>query len=132
MVKVKKQTTKTKINNLQKKLNSNIMTKLGTLKVKFNYQGVERPKTTATITNEAGDIIAQSSVKKSRDDKDDKVLGRFQAFRKAMNQAALKNTATKTQRSEAWESFKNTIKTPAFMNISNNIQPVVIQEQVAN
>jgi hypothetical protein len=91
------------------------MTNLGTLRVRFNYKGIERPKTTAIVTNANGDIIAKVSVKKSRGDKSNKVVGRFWAFKKAMNQAALENTATKQQRTEAWAAFKTSCKVPTFL-----------------
>lgn len=91
------------------------MTNLGTLRVTFNYEGIERPKTTAIVKNANGDVIATASVKKSREDKPNKIVGRFQAFRKAMNQAALRNTATKQQRTEAWNAFKTECKVPSFL-----------------
>lgn len=94
------------------------MTKLGSLRVKFSYKGAERVKTTAVITNESGDIIAHAYVKKSREDKADKVVGRFHAFRKAMNQAALRNTATKQQRTEAWGAFMTECKVPTFLTLT--------------
>ena len=103
------------------------MTNLGTIRVKFSYQGKERVKTTAVLTNTNGDKLAVASVKKSREDKPDKIVGRFQAFRKAMNQAALRGTATKQQRTEAWRNFARQCKVPTYLKEVLTVQQVPVQ-----
>lgn len=103
------------------------MTQLGNLNVKFSYSGKERVKTTVVITNSNHEIVASASVKRCREDENNKIVGRFQAFRKAMNQAALRNTATKQQRTEAWRNFATKCKVPTFLREALTVQTVPVQ-----
>jgi len=94
------------------------MTKLGEIQIAFRYKGSERQKTFITIKNSAGDVLVQTFVKRSVNDSYDKVLGRFYAFKKAMNQLVLRNMATREQRKEAWAAFKANVKSPKGLNLN--------------
>jgi hypothetical protein len=94
------------------------MTNLGAMKVAFSYKGNERKKTFVTIKNSAGEVLVKTSVKRAVDDVNDKLLGRFFGFKKAMNQLAIENLATKQQRAEAWRLFSGSVKLPKEVNLS--------------
>lgn len=98
------------------------MTKSGDLLISFGYKGKERPKTTCIIKNLTGDVLANVSVKKSVNDITDKKVGRFYAFRKAMTQLSINNSATKEQRRNAWQDFTNMVKLPPqFQNVKKSL-----------
>ena len=44
-----------------------------------------------------------------------------------MNQAALRNTATKQQRIEAWRNFATKCKVPTFLREALTVQTVPVQ-----
>lgn len=94
------------------------MTNLGAIRVAFRYKGIERQKTFITVQNSGGDVLLVTSVKRSVNDKHDKSLARFYAFRKAMHQLMLHQLATKEQRKEAWRLFRESINIPASVNLT--------------
>lgn len=96
------------------------MTKLGDIKIAFKYRGIERQKTYITIANPAGEVLVQTSVKRCAEDPHDKILARFQAFRKAMNQLVLRNAMTRQQRKTAWEEFTKNVKLPSRINLDHS------------
>jgi len=93
------------------------MTKLGEIQIAFAYKGDQRQKTFITVKNSAGEILVETSVKRAMGDAHDKVLGRFFAFKKAMNQLVLRNLATREQRTEAWMIFKKSVRLPKNLNL---------------
>lgn len=97
------------------------MTRLGTLNVKFGYnrEKADKPRTSVKIMNQSGNVLVETFVAKSKNDLDDKKVARFQAFRKGMNQLALRNLATKQQREEAWSNFIQSVKLPKSINLQN-------------
>ena len=86
------------------------MSKLGNVEVRFNYKGKERIKTTCIIKNASGEIIAEEFVKKSREDSNNKLIGRRNAFKKAMTQA--RNSLTRNERKTIWNDFVENINQP--------------------
>ena len=101
------------------------MTNLGEIRVAFSYKGNERQKTFITVKNINGDILIQSSVKRSVHDPHDKILARFFVFKKAMNQLVLRNLLTKAQRKEAWRLYKSTVRLPSKINLDSRIKQEV-------
>lgn len=93
------------------------MTKLGDIKIAFKYRGIERQKTYITVTDPAGEVLIVTSVKRCTEDPYDKLLGRFQAFKKAMYQLAIENLITREQRVSAWKSYKEMVKVPSKINL---------------
>jgi len=93
------------------------MTKLGQIKIAFKYRGIERQKTYIMVRNSAGEMILETSVKRCSEDEHDKLLARFQAFRKAMHQLMLHNLITRDQRKEAWADFIRNVKVPSKINL---------------
>jgi len=103
------------------------MTNLNTLKVKFRYRGNEKQKTFITITNAKNEPIIETSVKRCAEDVHDKALGRFFAFRKAMNQLAIRNIIPKEDRVQVWNAFRQNVKVPKSINFDK--KPVVKKVQ---
>ena len=93
------------------------MTKLGAIQIAFKYRGIERQKTSITVKNSQGDILLVTSVKRCAEDAHDKLLGRFQAFKKAMHQLAIENLITKQERIEAWAAYREMVKAPSKINL---------------
>lgn len=107
------------------------MTKLGEIKIAFKYRGNERQKTYITVMNSAGEVLIKTSVKRCIEDTHDKLLGRFQAFRKAMHQLMVENLITRQQRAEAWAAYKVAVKVPEKLNLDIAKRPKKLKAVVA-
>lgn len=93
------------------------MTKLGEIKIAFKYRGIERQKTFITVMSSNGEVLIKTSVKRCAEDMHDKMLGRFQAFRKAMHQLTIENLISREQRAQAWAAYKVAVKLPSKVNL---------------
>jgi hypothetical protein len=93
------------------------MTKLGEIKIAFKYRGIERQKTYIMVRDSAGEVLVETSVKRCSEDEHDKLLARFQAFRKAMHQLMIRQLITRQQRKEAWADFIKNVKLPSKINL---------------
>lgn len=107
------------------------MTKLGAIKIAFKYRGIERQKTFITITDPAGEILIKTSVKRCIEDPHDKLLARFQAFKKAMYQLTIENLITKEQRAQAWAAYKVAVKLPSKVNLDLAKRPRKLKAVIA-
>lgn len=84
--------------------------------VKFYHNKGDKDKlpvgTTVMILNKEGHLVAGSTAKLYHKDTFDKKVGRYYAFRKAMNSPFLEGSKKKNYRKELWEAFLTTCNQP--------------------
>lgn len=88
------------------------MTKLASVQVRFEYVG---RKTFCYITQtRSRKTIVETSVKRFIEDDPSKLLGRRNAFKKAMQIVAKNNLLARKTRTTIWKEFNKEVKQPAF------------------
>jgi hypothetical protein len=107
------------------------MTKLGEIKIAFKYRGIERQKTYIIVRDSAGEVLMETSVKRCVEDQHDKLLARFQAFRKAMHRLMIENRITRQQRKEIWAAFVENVKVPSKINLDSPKREKKVKAMIA-
>jgi hypothetical protein len=101
------------------------------INLRFTYKG---RKTTIHLQQPERGIELVAFVKRAVDDVDDKLLGRKNAFKKAMNQLRANNLITKEECGALWLAFRAEVYQPGEVRtqLINNKKQVVVDKAEYN
>ena len=86
---------------------------LGNHLVKFSrfterVNGLNKLKTKCEISNRAGDVLAEGTVSLHHKDTNIKIVGRHNAYKRAMSNL----TASKEEKTNIWSDYREKLRTP--------------------